>query len=439
MARGSKAENAMAPKARIWWDERGRLNVVSQGTLAGRRRRKRVLIPDNDEELAAEVKRQLNTRFALGDYSDLLPRVEDAAPVPSRLAGTVPFEDWASSWLESYRPPAVSPRCHENYRHKKEALTERFGRRPVGTIGQADILDLRAALESAGKRPSTVRDHLAVLRLILRDAVIRGHIDSTPFAERLPTRRTKRQRSGQRSRRVTFRPFTAQELGLVLDVLRVPRDATEARYFPLAELLLLTGLRWGEGAGLCWSHVSWAGGLVHIAHAAVRGEQKLEETKTAAEWTIPVRPPLSDLLMRQRERSYVGRTEGLVFPGPKGAPLSYSSWLRRGWRRALDRAKVNPREGDAQKALRRSYSTSALICDRNPKLVSSEIGHATTRMVTDQYDSFIDPSNWPSAEEREQLAGIYGWPGNADMQAPEKVPYGSPEVPARTEPRDLDS
>jgi integrase len=49
----------------------------------------------------------------------------------------------------------------------------------------------------------------------------------------------------------------------------------------------LTGLRWGEGAGLRWPDVSDRGGWV-------------EPTKTGTSWTIPLRAPLSDLLRRQR-------------------------------------------------------------------------------------------------------------------------------------------
>ncbi len=78
----------------------------------------------------------------------------------------------------------------------------------------------------------------------------------------------------------------------------------------------------------------------------------------------------------------------------------------------LARARVEPREGDAQKALRRSYITSALVCGRNPKLVSSEVGHTTARMVIENYDSFIDPINWPDDEERNRLSHIFGWDGD---------------------------
>ena len=73
------------------------------------------------------------------------------------------------------------------------------------------------------------------------------------------------------------------------------------------------------------------------------------------------------------------------------------------------RSKVSPREGDAQKALRRTYVTSSLVCGRNPKEVAGELGHATSRMVSDVYDSFLDPRNWPGSSEIAQLTHIYGW------------------------------
>ena len=181
-------------------------------------------------------------------------------------------------------------------------------------------------------------------------------------------------------------------------------------YFPPTEFMVLSGLRWGECVGVLWTDVSWTGGSIHIQRTAVRGEDRTDEpTKTAADWTIPIRPPVADLLMVQRERSFVGRSEGRIFPGPSGGPISYTSWLRRGWRRALNRAKVAPREGDAQKAARRSYVTASLVCGRNPKRVASEVGHTTVRMITEVYDSFIDPARWPDEEERLALAELYGW------------------------------
>ena len=65
--------------------------------------------------------------------------------------------------------------------------------------------------------------------------------------------------------------------------------------------------------------------------------------------------------------------------------------------------------GNAQKALRRTWITSALICGLNPKQVAAHVGHTTTRMVNDVYDSYIDPTSWPEEEERKRLATIFGF------------------------------
>ncbi len=72
-------------------------------------------------------------------------------------------------------------------------------------------------------------------------------------------------------------------------------DAMEERlaWFPLTELLLLTGLRWGEGAGLRWPDVSERGRLVHVQRTVARGG-RVEPAKTGASWTIPTRGPLAD-------------------------------------------------------------------------------------------------------------------------------------------------
>ena len=45
-----------------------------------------------------------------------------------------------------------------------------------------------------------------------------------------------------------------------------------------------------------------------------------------------------------------------------------------GKHRVLTRAGVQPRERDAQKALRRTDITSALVLARNPKLIAPDLG-----------------------------------------------------------------
>ena len=93
-----------------------------------------------------------------------------------------------------------------------------------------------------------------------------------------------------------------------------------------------------------------------------------------------------------------------------GACPAYANWYSRVWPEILRRSKVTiAGTGDAQKILRKVYITSSLVCGRNPKRVSSEVGHKSLRMLTDQYELFIFPENWPDARATKSLVEIYGF------------------------------
>ncbi len=394
-------------RARVWIEpSTGRVNVIGQGIVNGKRLTRRMSVAENNRDLADEIARELNRRFMLLDFSWLL-----ASPAPERpTVSPATFAEWAPRWLQSYRPPTVSRRTWDNYRYSVEDLVRRIGDRHLDRVDQAALVDLRSDLER-DLRERTVGGRLGVLRLIYRDALMRGVATRSPFDRPLPRRRTKRQKM-QATKRFQFRPFLAAELEAFAAVLRAPRTEIEAVHFAETEGMLLTGLRWGEVLGLRWSDVSWVGGAVHVRRAIVRGQRDEDPddgTKTGEEWSIKLRPPLAALLERQKARTFVGRSEGRIFGGPNGELSPYWRWRRLGWIEPLRRAGVAPREGDAQKAARRSFVTGSLVCGRNPKVVSAEVGHTTTRMIVQVYDSFMNPANWPDGAEIAQLRAFYGF------------------------------
>jgi integrase len=57
------------------------------------------------------------------------------------------------------------------------------------------------------------------------------------------------------------------ELKKLLEVLRDPRIPAERQHFPVTEFLPLTGLRYGEAAGLRWIDVSEAACRIEIRRA----------------------------------------------------------------------------------------------------------------------------------------------------------------------------
>jgi len=425
---------AMA-RARASRDDRGRLCVFGRAVVRGVEKRRRIVIPDDDEALADETVRDLNRRFALGD----LAWFEERHDEPRRVRQALTLADWSERWLEQL-DGQVTAHTFKDYRSHVRDLVQRLGERRMDRITPGDVLLLRDACVREGLRDRTIRNRLGVLRMLYRDARIAGHVDSSPLDVPLPRRRTKRQRHELRSKRVTFRPLEATELQRLADVLRAPHNDAEHRYFPLTEFLLLTGLRYGEAAGLRWSDVSEARIEIRRAVSSIGALDPEAPTKTGAEWSVPMRAPIGALLRRQRAQPRAEDSHGWLFQNSAGGPINHANWIKRGWARALERAGVSPREGDAQKALRRTYITSALVCGRNPKLVAGELGHTTSRMVVEVYDSFLDPMNWPDPLERRRLARFYGWPEVAPLQHPavrrapkRKGPTREPRVgPGRT-------
>lgn len=406
-------------KARLGW-KNGQLYLYGSATIDGKRIRKAKRIPKDDEDVGAEAERELNLRFAMGDMAWF-----DAPPPPARLrnsAATPRFSEWAEEWIESNRAPEIEESTWRNYRAHKDDLVKRLGDLRLDSIHQGTVKALRTTLTRAKLAERTIDSRLGTLRLILLDARENRLVESTPFDAPMRRRRTKRHRAASRSRRVTFQPFNLAEMKALLEELRSPdpSDVNQAHFYPLTEALFLTGLRWAEAAAWVWPDVSRSGGRIHIRRAIPKyGILELEDldvedpeeapTKTGEEWSIPIRGPLRNLLLRQRQRSYVGRSRGWVFPNSRGGHPNYRNWLSRVWNKVLERSEVAARVGDAQKALRRSYITSSLICGRTPKEVSAEVGHTTPRMVMEVYDSFLDPAEWPSDAERRELAEIYGW------------------------------
>ena len=54
-----------------------------------------------------------------------------------------------------------------------------------------------------------------------------------------------------------------------------------------------------------------------------------------------------------------------------------------------------------------AFITSSPVCSRNPNLIAGEVGYTTVRMVTEVYDSFLDPVSWSHEGERARLAELF--------------------------------
>lgn len=113
-------------------------------------------------------------------------------------------------------------------------------------------------------------------------------------------------------------------------VAALPATSTYSGYLPdLVDILLGTGCRWGEGAGLRWEDVDLNAGTVTVAGTLIQKGGWQADTKTHEPRTLQVPSFVLDVLRRRHSEAREGAVHVLE---QDGAPLAYNSarnWLVR--------------------------------------------------------------------------------------------------------------
>jgi integrase len=187
-----------------------------------------------------------------------------------------------------------------------------------------------------------------------------------------------------------LRWWNITEMAAVRAELLKPRGKEEVVPFLMAELLMSSGLRWGEVAALqwnageqgpyYWNAVNPSKPLLSIRVAWKRRGDALGPTKTGNTWSAICTDNVNDALRRTKLVTGGGGT--FLFPHHDD-PLfafSYKRWCKL-FRRAVDRAGVELPRGYVQKILRHSFVFAARRAKVPSNLVQQHFGHSDTRMV----------------------------------------------------------
>lgn len=266
---------------------------------------RRITRTDPLKRVVSQWARQTEAELARGVWRD--PR-----------AGRITLQKWYERWWEAR---VVE---YETRRGDASTLTNyvlpQWGEWPLASIGRMDVQAWIRELEKEDTGPHAIRRSYNLLVKMLGDAVIEGLITETPCKRiDLPETPTKPPAW-----------FTREQVDAIQEEL--PRS-----YALMVELMVFTGMRWGEAAGLHGHRVDWMRGKLHVIE--VMTKQGIKEypksSKSRRELPVP-RHVLDDMaaLMQGRSR------EGLVFRTDSkrpGRPLADSNW-RRVWHAAIDRA-----------------------------------------------------------------------------------------------------
>lgn len=323
-------------------------------------------------------------------YCDELLRAGTLVPDRSATLKSYTADWWLwdrCRYIRSLRardPDGISP---EHAANRRSALTKHtwpyLGSKRIGEITTPAIERWIDSLLESGLSPSSVRNTVAGLRTILREAVRRGDISRDPTeGARIPTDRTARR--GILSREEARALFSPDAFDTVWR-----RDYL---YFAANLLAAACGLRQGEIRGLRVSDVKDTYLEVRHGYGRIAG---LKETKTRRARAVP----LPAFVRRSLEPLLSGRSPDAYVVSRTGAePIGYRS-ISTSLGRALEAIGIDAEERRARKltfhswrAFYVSFLRAAGVPDAR---VMAASGHSTTRMA-----------DWYTRLDLSHLAGL---------------------------------
>lgn len=292
--------------------------------------------------------------------------------------------DFLTQWLQVVRP-SLRASTWASYRNYVDAYV-------VPVIGDSRLRDLTPVrlnllyghlLEHGrAKRPGglaakTVRNVHVMLHRALSDAV-RWDLLPRNVAEDATPPRVSRKRPTV---------WTPEQLGRFVDHLEGDR------FFALWLLVVTTGFRRGELAGLLRHDIDLHHGRVtpSAPRVVVDGRAQESETKTrSGERSLALDPTTWDalrdyLIFWDKEREALGQSTQLLFVWPNGQPIhpdTITSLFHKHCAAAgLPRIRLHD--------VRHSYATAALKAGIPPKVISERLGHATVAFTLQTYTHVI--------------------------------------------------
>jgi len=280
-----------------------------------------------------------------------------------------PWGEWAEEWATARNVEDTTSKADQIRLDKH--LIPRWAAVPIGSITRHDVKAWAVQLRATGISPSTVQRIVHLLSASLNAAMDAEVIESNPAARiRLPGAAKEQERF-----------LTHDEFDAIRDQLPTERDQL------VADVLAHTGLRWSELAGLHWSRVNLARGVLSVVevYGETSGRMKPYPKGKKAR-TVPLTDDLVAVLAEHRKDQGRGDScgvehtsgicrSGLVFTTPNGRPLRNSNWSPL-WRDAVADAEV----GHARiHDLRHTYASWLLQQGIPLAEVGRLMGHVSTQ------------------------------------------------------------
>lgn len=193
---------------------------------------------------------------------------------PTKATADLTWTQWKPAWWSQLRREDSTMRAYES--RVRLHIEPRWGNQPISTITRHEVQEW---VDSQDAEPSTVSSRLAVLSSSLTAAVDAGFIDTNPCSKvKLPTINESHERY-----------LTDAEI----EAIRTHFAGTDLLVY---DLLLSTGVRYGELAGMHWDQIDFDNLRARISTQYVESGDCFKPTKGKQDRWIPLSESTVDAL-----------------------------------------------------------------------------------------------------------------------------------------------
>ncbi len=305
------------------------------------------------------------------------------------------LNQYLDRWLDLAARPRLRAKSFRDYqalvaRHIRPAL----GERRLLSLAPLDIQGVVHSMHACGLSARTVQYAHAVLHAALEQAVCWRLIQGNPARGVALPKATQRE----------MRVLNPDEARRFLD------HALRTKYGVLFALALTTGMRPSEYLALRWSDIDWEKKTVTVVRALVKGSDwKFAQTKRPSSRRQVKLENWVARQLRQLHALDTARPDSdaaqQIFKTRCGRPMN-SDYLAREFKRLLREAGLpQMRLYD----LRHTAATLALTAGVPAKVVSEQLGHASSAFTLDVYSHVLPHMQADAAKRVAALLGMGGY------------------------------
>lgn len=296
----------------------------------------------------------------------------------------------AEKWLIAAKADIVRTRSGEAFKPSslrgyeatlKLRILPELGKRRLSAITRNQIQDLVDAWTATGLAPSTVRNAVLPLRVIINRAIDRDELAHNP-TERLDLPR-------DRARRDRVAP--PREIQALLEVL-------PPRYRTLWTTAVFSGLRRGELQALQWENVDLEAGIIRVEANWDRVVGLIEPKTDAGRRKVPV-PRALACELRSYKVQQGNWGEGFVFSVAGDRPFDPTN-AKRAAMRLWSRAGLKPL---GFHEARHTYASLMIAAGVNAKALSTFMGHSSITVTLDRCGHLLPGSEKEAADMLDDL------------------------------------